>query len=242
MKFFIAFIFLLLQQISVAQFNDSIKHYAKFASTGVINKTNTGSSYVLSNALNFNTRKKNTALNTSAAWVYGSNNGQLSNNDLAMHADLSLFNPPNKLSYWALVNFDKAYSLKVNYRLQAGAGVSYNFIDSPNLRINISDGILYEKSDLIEGNDLHKKYDIPRNSFRLLYRWNIKNRVTVTGIHFYQPSLLSIQDYIIQSNSTLSVKLYNWLSFTTTLVFNKVSATGRENLLLTYGLSFERYF
>ncbi len=225
-----------------AQFNDSTTHHIKFSPTGFINTTNSSRAYLLSNLLNFNTLKKNIALNTSASWIYGANQNALTNNDLSLHGDLNFFKPGKKLYYWTLANFDKVYSLKVNYRFQAGAGISYNFIDSPRLRINVSDGILYEKADIT--NETGKKiiYSIPRNSFRLLYKWSIKDRLVISGIHFYQPSLKSFDDYIIQSSSSLSVKLNQWLSFTSSLVYNKVTLTNRETLLFTYGLSLEKYF
>lgn len=225
-----------------AQLNDSVTHHLKFTPTGIINKTNTGKSYLLSNQLNYNTIKKNIALNTAALWVYGANKDALTNNDLSLHADLDFFKHQKKLYYWTLVNFDKAYSLKINHRLQAGAGASYNFIDSPYLRINVSDGFLYEQGDIIDGSTEHKTYSTPRNSFRLLYRWTIKDRVSITGIHFYQPSLASIDDYVIQSTNNVSVKLNRWLSFTSSLIYNKVTTTKRETLLVTYGLSLEKYF
>lgn len=192
--------------------------------------------------LNYNTLRKNIALNTSANWIYGSNQSALTNNDLSLHGDLNFFRHGKKLYYWTLANYDKIYSLKVNYRLQAGAGASYNFIDSPWLRINVSDGILYEKGDIT--NEAGKKiiYSIPRNSFRLLYKWSIKDRLVISGIHFYQPSLQSINDYIIQSSSSISIRLNQWLSFTSSLVYNKVTLTDRETLLFTYGLSLEKYF
>lgn len=233
---------MLLYKVAFPQFSDSVQHYVKVNAAGIINQAPTGSSYVLSNTLNFNVLKKSIALNTAAAWVYGVNQHSVSNNDLATHADLNFFRKGKKLSYWTLVNFDKIYSLRINYRLQAGAGVSYNFTDSPYLRINISDGLLYEAGDIKEGNTEHNTYSVPRNSFRLLYRWHIQNRLTVTGIHFYQPSLLSAKDYIIQSTNNVSVKLYQWLSLNANLVYNKATNTNRENLLITYGLSFEKYF
>jgi len=33
-----------------------------------------------------------------------------------------------------------------------------------------------------------------------------------------------------------------WLSLTTALNYNRVSRTDRENLLLSYGLSFQKFF
>ncbi len=225
-----------------SQFNDSIYYHLRFASNGVINKTNDGNSYVLSNSLGFDTKKKKVSFNTGASWIYGAQQKILTNNDFAIHGALDLGKNVRKLYYWGLLNYEKSYSLKINHRLQAGAGAAYNIIDSPFLKINISDGILFEQGDLIDANLGHDVYQIPRNSFRLLYRWSLKNRLIIDGVHFYQPSFKNVSDYIIQSTSSFSVKLKEWLSITASVVYNRVSRTKRENLLITYGITLERYF
>ncbi|MEI9946496.1 MAG: DUF481 domain-containing protein [Chitinophagaceae bacterium] len=241
-RIIILFSLLALSISSFSQFNDSIHYYLRFASTGIINKTNDGDSYVLNNALNFNIKKKIVSINTSAGWIYGVQKGALTNNDFSAHSDVGLYKDLRKLYYWGLVNFDKSYSLKIKYRLQAGGGIAYNIINDPLLWINVSDGILYEKGDIIDAKLGRDVYQIPRNSFRLSYRWSLKDRVIISGIHFYQPSLIAINDYIIQSTNNLSVKLKKWLSLTAAVVYNKVSRTNRENLLITYGLTLEKYF
>ena len=103
-------------------------------------------------------------------------------------------------------------------------------------------GILYEQGDLVDANLGHDIYNIPRNSFRLLYHWSLKDRLVIEGIHFFQPSFKDGNDYIIQSTSNISVKLKEWLSLTASLIYNKVSRTKRENLLVTYGITLEKYF
>ncbi|MFT3678729.1 MAG: DUF481 domain-containing protein [Ferruginibacter sp.] len=242
MRFICFCIFLLVHKAAVSQFSDAVRHYVKFNSTGIINQTTTGNSFVLSNTGSFNIFKKNIALNTAAGWVYGENKQVTSNNDLTTHADLNFFRQGKKLYYWSLVNFDKMYSLGINYRAQAGAGISYNFIDSPNLRINVSDGLLYEAGEIKDNNGIYNDYSTTRNSFRLLCRWQIQNRLTISSIQFYQPSLQSLKDYIIQSTNNIAVKIYQWFSLNATLVYNKASNTNRENLLMTYGIGFEKYF
>jgi len=241
-KFTLLLSWLLLGPVCFSQFSDSIHYHLNFASTGVINKTNDGKSYVFSNGLGFNTRTKKVAINTSLAWVYGTQNSDLTNNDFSAHGDIDLGKSVHRLYYWGLVNYDKSFSLKINYRLQAGAGIAYSFIDSPDLKINISDGILYEKGNITDVNKTDIVYEIPRNSIRLSYRWAIKDKFMITGIHFYQPSMKDISDYIIQSTSSVSVKLRKWLSITSAVIYNKVSRTKRENLLITYGIAIERYF
>lgn len=225
-----------------AQFNDSTQHYLKFASTGVINKTNETSSYVLKNTLNFNAQKKRLSYNTFLGWVYGAQKQELTNNDLNINGTIDLNKNLHKLYYWGLLNFDKSYSLNINYRLQVGAGIAYTFIDSPSVKVNVSDGILYEKGDLIDATIGKDVYQIPRNSLRLTYRWTIHDRLQIEGVHFYQPSLVAINDYIIQSTNSASVKLNKWLNITASLLYNEVSRTHRNNLLFTYGFSIEKYF
>jgi hypothetical protein len=228
--------------ICLSQFNDTIHYHLRFASTGTINETNEGNSYVLTNSFNFNTKRKNVVLNAAASWIYGVLEDNLTNNDFTAHGDVDFYKGTHKLYEWALVTYDKSYSLKINNRVQAGAGFAYNFIDSPYLRINVSDGFVYEKGDIIDPELGHDVYNIPRNSFRFLYRWSLKDRFVIDGTHFFQPSLLNISDYIIQSWSSISVKLRKWLSITGAVIYNKVSRTQRETLLITYGVSVEKYF
>lgn len=226
----------------IAQFNDSVYHYFRFGSTGVINKTNNGNSYVLNNNVAFNIQRKIVGINTAVGWIYGSQQNNPTNNDFGAHGDVDLFKDIHKLYYWGLLNYDKSYSLKINHRLQAGAGIAYTFIDSPFLKIRVSDGILYEEGNLVDPVLGHDEYQIPRNSFRLTYRWNIKDKLIIDGAHFFQPSMLRINDYIVQSTSNLTVKLRKWLGITGAVIYNKVNRTKRENLLITYGLTAEKYF
>lgn len=100
-----------------AQFNDSVKHYIKFTSTGVLNKTETANSYVLRNSLNFNAEKKHLSYNTFIGWVYGAQSSSITNNDFTVNATLDINKRQHKIYYWALINFDKSYSLNINHRL-----------------------------------------------------------------------------------------------------------------------------
>jgi hypothetical protein len=241
-KLLVIFLLLILSLHSVSQFNDSIHYYFRFASSGIINKTGTNNLYIANNALTFKTQKKNITFNTLTTWIYGEQQHSLINNDFAAHSDIGLFKGIRKLYYWGLINYDKSYSLKIDYRLQAGAGFAYSFIDSPYLWINISEGILYERGDITDPIIGQDRYQIPRNSLRFLYHWSLKERFIIDGTHFYQPSFKSTNDYIIQSSNNVSIKLKKWLSLTGAFVYNKVSRTKRENFQVSYGLSAETYF
>ena len=124
--FFLSAIFF--TQVSFSQFNDSTHHRFSFASTGIINQTKDVSSYVLNNTAAFEINQKKLTFNTAASWIYGKQQKQLSNNDLSAFANLDFLRNTQKLYYWALINSDESYSLKINYRFQSGVGIGYTFV------------------------------------------------------------------------------------------------------------------
>ncbi|MFD0767284.1 DUF481 domain-containing protein [Mucilaginibacter lutimaris] len=225
-----------------AQFTDSTHYHTAFLSSGSINKTNDGTAYLLNNALKFNVKKKDVSLNFTNNWIYGKQNGNVSNNDFSTALDFNLYKTFPHFFYWGLANYNTSYSLKINNQLLAGAGIAYNFFDSPNTYLNISNGILFDKSDLMLANNVRNQYETYRNSLRLQFRFNIRDRVVIEGSNFLQNSLQSQSDYIIRSTTNLSFKLQKWLSLTTSLNYNRVNRTNSENLLFTYGLTVEKWF
>lgn len=225
-----------------AQFNDSTHFHTSYASTGAINKTNDGSSYLLNNAFKFNIKNKRTTLNFNNGWVYGRSNSRLTNNDFSSSLDFNLNSKIKHFYYWGLANYNTSYSLKINAQLLSGLGAAYNIIDRKNAMLNISDGILYDLSNLYISETENNTYDTYRNSFRVNFRFNIHDLVVIDGNNFLQNSMQTKSDYIIRSNTNLSVKLRKWLAFTTSFNYNRLNRTGRQNVLLNYGLSLEKYF
>ena len=241
-KIFLFFISIFFSLVSFGQFNDSTHHHFSFASSGTINKTQETSSYVLTNAAGYEVNKKRIGFNAGASWIYGRQDQKLSNNDVSFSSNLDYLKNVQKLYYWALLNFDESYSLKINYRVQSGIGLGYTFVNNPELNLVVSDGFLYETSDLTDpvlGKDV---YQTVRNSFRVKYKWSFKNTVILQGTNFIQPSLLSLKDYILKFNNQLSVKLNKWLSINAAMAYNKISRTNRQNLLITYGIAVDKYF
>jgi len=225
-----------------AQFSDSIHHYLGYAATGIINQTNDNSSFVLNNTLKFNVNKKNKYLNSSAAWIYGRQSGKQTNNDFTSSLDFNVYGLTPRLYCWGLLTYEKSFSLKINDRFQGGAGPGYIFSEDKNANIVVSDGLLYEYSNLKIDSATNDTYSTIRNSLRFKYHFVFGGIVTLDGVHFWQQSLSSGDDYILKSISGLSVKLKKWLNITSALTYNKVNRTGRKNLLFTIGLSADYYF
>ncbi len=224
------------------QFNDSTHYFISYASTGTINKTEHSNSYLFANALKFSTRKKSISLNSANTWLYGWQGESLTNNDFSSVLDFNVYKAIPHFYYWGLANYDKSYSLKINNRLQTGVGVAYSFVDMETAFFNISDGILYEASDLKINDSVNNKYNTLRNSLRIRYRLSFNKILILDGTHFWQPSFYDGRDYILKTNISLSVKLRKWLNLTSAAVYNKVNRTQRENLLVTFGLVAEHYF
>jgi hypothetical protein len=234
--------FLVITASAYPQFNDTTNHFISYASSGVINKTREQSSFVLTNALKFNVSRKILSLNSGATWNYGQQQGRLTNNDFSSILDFGLFKNQRRLYYWGIAGYDRSFSLKINGRVQSGLGLAYNIIDTTHAWLNISDGILYERSDLnISPTDRQVSYTF-RNSLRIRYRWAIKEIIILDGTNFLQNALSNKKDYIINLNNSLSVKLRKWLSISGAVNYNKLTRTNRENLLITYGLRMEKYF
>lgn len=239
MKKLLAYFLLIFSTHQVcAQYTDSTFYHLSVMATGSMNKTNTGDAYLLSNALNFGIKRKSIVLNTANNWLYGKQNGSLSNNDISSTLNFNLYKTLPHFYYWGLANYTSSFSLKINHQLQAGLGVAYNIVDKENFYINISDGILYETSNILADS----RYDTYRNSLRLQYRWKFKDLVTFDGNNFLQQSLSEGSDYIIRSTNKLGLLLTKWISLNTTLSYNRMNLTRSENLNLTYGFTIERYF
>jgi hypothetical protein len=235
-------IFLIFLQLKdSAQFNDTTYHFVNFSSTGSINQTNNTNAYLLNQALRFSIKKKKYSLNAFSGYNYGAQNRILTNNDFTASMDGNLYHGDSKLFYWGLLNYTSSYSLKINNQFQGGAGIAYRFIDSATAYFNLSDGILYETGDLFL-DTLHDVYHTFRNSFRVMFKWAILDRLLINGSGFIQNSLSDGNDYILKSNLGISFKLRKWLSLTTAFTYNKFNRTSRENLLFNYGLAVEKYF
>jgi hypothetical protein len=225
------------------QFNDSVHCYVNYSGTGNINRTSTGATYLLSNALQFQVNKKKVSLNSSVNHVYGSDPVAKTNDDLLAMLNLDLLKGVQKFYYWALAGYEKSFSLKVKNRLQAGGGVGYVFIDSPKANLELSDGILFETTDLDIPDENGKiSYQTARNSLRLKYRFLITKIFRFDGVNFYQPALTDGKDYILKLTTNFSIRLYKGLNLTASFNYNRQNITATENLLLTYGLAYEKYF
>lgn len=222
---------------TTTQTKDTAIYYINHASTGIVNRTNTSNSFLFNNNLKFNITKMKVAMNSTHNWAYGEQQSKVTNNDFSSTVDFNLLKKVQKIYYWGLLTFDKSYSLKIDKRVQAGVGIAYNIVNRDNLIFVVSDGILYENSDLYD----KLPYQIARNSFRIKFKYAITNFLSIDGSDFLQHALGDAEDYILKSNTNMGIKIRKWLSFTTSVNYNKLNLTQNENFLLTFGFAVDTY-
>jgi hypothetical protein len=218
--------------------SDTALYYVNYATTGFINRTTDGNSYLVNNNLKFSFTRKNIEANVHSGWIYGRQETGLTNDDYSTTLDFNLLKGISPVYYWGLLTYDKSYSLKIDNRVQAGLGVGYIVVDQPDVTIVLSDGPLYEATKLYDTT----MYQTVRNSFRIKYKLTISKIIALDGSNFLQNSLLHGPDYIIKANNNLSFKFSEWLSLTVSTIYNKLNISHNENFLCNFGFRVEKYF
>lgn len=241
MRYLIFLFAVLFAQPSFAQYSDSVHHRIMLASTGNLNRTVDGQSYLLNNSLLFGIRKKQIEFNYNSSWVYGAQPEKLTNNDFNTTLDFNLYQTP-RFYYWGLGTYTSSYSLNIDNRVQGGLGVAYEFFDSENIRLNISEGALFEYGEVQVPDSSMRYYHIIRNSLRLKFRYQYQEWFKTEATGFWQPSFEDFDDYLLNGSLTASWRVYKWFNITAGVKYDKVTLTNRENLLLTYGVVLENFF
>jgi hypothetical protein len=222
---------------------DSVTYHVVFSSTGNFTRSNDQRSYLFNNIAKANRDGRNLFWQGSAGWIYSEQSGVKVNNDFTAVLESDVLRKRQKLYYWGLLAFDKSYSLKIDHRLQMGAGLGYTLAEGGKGLLVVSDGIIYERSQLTDSELGYLDYDVWRNSLRIKYRWLPSAVVTLEGSAFLQPSLSRWwDDTVIRSATTLSVRIKKWLSLTTSCTYNRLTLTDRENLIITYGVTIDQIF
>lgn len=239
MKYIISPVFLcllLINDVAAQTTGDTSISHLEGAASGSANQTKDGTTYLFNNLAQYRLHKKDISFNARAAWVYGKSPEKLTNNDFSTGADFNLYKKFPNFYYWGLMNYSTSYSLNIRSQLQTGLGVAYQLVDRNGFKLNLSDGILFENSSIIDENDSNVVYQTFRNSLRVQFGYNYNRQVMFYTMAFWQPSLQFPNDHIVTTNTSLEVKIWKWFSLTSRLQYNLVTRTGKENLLFTYGI------
>ena len=171
-------IFLLLFPLFVFGQIDSNKREIDYTSSGSVNKTQKGTSYLLTNFIGGTFKKNTTITSVGSSFIYGKQNLIQTNKDFAGFINIDLFKSPqfNKIYYWYLMDYNNSYSLKVFNELQTGVGEAYLFINNKNIKLSFSDGIIFDQSNVVLNNNkiYHQTY---RNSLKLKIHFSINELI-----------------------------------------------------------------
>jgi len=126
--------------------------------------------------------------------------------------------------------------------VQTGLGIAYNLIEKKYLQLNISDGLIYDYTDLILDDTIRDINQTPRNSFRIQIKAWASDKLTFITTSYLQNSLRTASDVIIKSESTVQVRLKKWIALNMRFTYNKFSRTQKENFFITYGVILEQHF
>jgi hypothetical protein len=236
------FLICIRMNVYAQQQSDSLYQYLNLTTTGTYNETEISRSYLFSNSLNYSIKKNKIKSDLQARWLFGKEQQQLTNNDLYNSFNLNWYKTFPNFNYWLLFNYNSIFSLKVNSQIQYGVGVAYDLIHRTYLNFNISDGLINEHSDIYLMDTLRTVYQVLRNSLRFQLKINLGDRFRFSSVSFLQSSLRDEDDYILKEESILSYKLKKWLSLTAKFTYDRMNRIGRENLFMTYGLTFEKQF
>jgi hypothetical protein len=220
---------------------DSVFHTV-LSSTGSYNKAINVVTYLFTNNLDFGLKKKIISLSFDNNWIYGRSGGNLTNNDYSSTLQFNLYKSLPHFFYWGLASYNTSYSLKINGQALAGAGAAYSIFDRKKVFLNISDGLVFDHSDLVLPDSSRLHYQTVRNSFRIMFKFVIKDIFSIDGSDFLQNSFVRSSDYIIKSTTNVSLKLNKWINLTSSLQYNNEKRTQSSNLTFTYGLKFDRFF
>ncbi len=188
---------ILLSRPAAAQFSDSVHNMINISSSGNFNRTNDGMTYLFNNSFRYSLNRKAAVLNFNNKWIYGVTPQKMTNNDFNSTLDFNLYKTLPHFYYWGLAGFTTSFSLNVHEQAQAGLGAAYRLIDRENMMFSISNGVLYEYSNIVLEEDNSYIYRTFRNSLRLQYRFSYRELIAFRSTGFYQPSFKGLSDYII---------------------------------------------
>lgn len=252
-KIFSLLISLSTAYISNISAQDNKPHKLDLSATGSLNKTADDLINIYNTNVRYNYIIQNAEFNANAKWVYGSKSAGLSNNDVNVTLDGNLYHDHKKhFNSWVLGAFTSSYSLNIYSQFQAGVGLAYKFellkkertknddkatTYQDLITFRVSDGIIYEQSNILNKESVQEMYYILRNSLRLQLVANLWNNASLRGTYFWQPALHDIKDVNMTADVSLGIKLSNNIKFDTRFSYNYITRTAKENLIFTYGIS-----
>jgi hypothetical protein len=174
-------------------------------------------------------------------------NQRIQNQGFAHLRAMWKMNPKTNWEFFLQRQFDQFIDLK--FRNLAGTTIKYRFFEKQSLRdtastfdLNISTGIMYEHENYnLEPTNIDKR--LLRSTNFISFDWMKKERLSFTGVVYYQPAFANFKDFRVSAETTLEFSIVKKLFFTFQLAYkyNNMPDTDvkRYDLSLENGLRFE---
>lgn len=145
------------------------------------------------------------------------------------------FLPNDVWSPFLITKLESFYEKHINLRQQYGLGIKYTLLNALENKFSISLATLYDNTKF--GLSDIKSPETAKLSVRVKGSNNFDNKLKITYLSFYQPSINDFQDYTINSNVTLELPISSVISISTTVsdIYDNIVPAGyKQNDLLLY--------
>jgi hypothetical protein len=202
--------------------------------------------------------KFDAVLRLTDAWVFKSQNSSLYQSFFSKKADNDLFSrnylyfkPQNRLYPYAIAYLSTNYRRKVDTRVFAGAGLSYQLLRKTHSVIKLSANVVYEQSDFAatsyndgfyNGSDRIQLWRA--TTFLMGSSWLFQRRMRIFYDAYWQPAFGRSSNYRTQLDAGLDVPLWNGFSLSALYTYTHENVvplgTRPTDRILTFGLSYSR--
>ncbi len=170
-------------------------------------------------------------------FAFGEQNGQLAEREPYIDALLNVFHKSKFYGFLA-TNMEASNLRGITFRWLGGVGVGWHILSNKQVKISLTNLLLYETTDFISRTDIL----LWRNSTRLKGEYHLfKNRLTFKHWLYFQPSFSS-KNYRWNGIFSLEFPIYKSLQFRCNFedIYESVVPTNRRNedRTLSFGLSF----
>lgn len=207
---------------------------------------------IINNNLDLSHSGKHIGLKTSNTYTYGTIFKQKTENDIFSRNFIYL-NPRKRFYPYAMLWLQNSLRQKIDFRYQAGMGVTYGLIRQPKHQLKLSTTITREQTRYdgtvffeTPQNLSENKIDNWRSTFRVLGEHRLLNgKLKAHYESWYQPAFDDGNNWRYFINAVLELPISKFVSFRSALIYSHenivLSTIKRDDKLVTFGLSISNY-
>ena len=191
-------------------------------------------------------------------WVYKTQNASLYQRFSGRRADNDLFSrhylyyrPERRIYPFGISYLSTNYRRKVDWRVFAGGGLTWQFLNQPGQVIKIAAGTVYEQSGFNGSTYSHSRYNgderiaLWRGSFFMMgWHYLAGGKIRLYYDAYWQPAFSYAANYRTQYDIGVDLPVWKGLSLTALYTFTRenvvVSQVKTSDRLLTWGLSWQQ--